>query len=157
MSITTGNARFFGRAIRLIFGIGALALIYPSIRRAQLEHFVGIAGWLVAITAFYVALHWMIQRFVPGLNRWVGAILANGPAIFLIFFGPPIAQVTALIYVGASLVLDAVSGDAGCEVMAIPGLLFGRRTHLPCIAFSPIDWIEDKIATRWQANQNATR
>jgi hypothetical protein len=30
--------------------------------------------------------------------------------------------------------------------MSIPGVLFGRRTHLVCIAFSPIDWLEERLA-----------
>ena len=38
----------------------------------------------------------------------------------------------------------AVRADGGCEVMAIPSLIFGRYTHLACIVFSPIDWLERK-------------
>ena len=43
------------------------------------------------------------------------------------------------------LVLAGLRSDAGCEVMAIPGLVLGRRTHLACIVFSPIDWLEEKV------------
>ena len=29
--------------------------------------------------------------------------------------------------------------------MTLPGMLLGKRTHLVCIVFSPLDWIEDKL------------
>ena len=29
--------------------------------------------------------------------------------------------------------------------MTIPGVLMGKRTHLVCVVFSPLDWIEDKL------------
>jgi hypothetical protein len=35
--------------------------------------------------------------------------------------------------------------------MTLPGMLLGKRTHLVCIAFSPIDWLEEKLAARRSA------
>jgi len=29
--------------------------------------------------------------------------------------------------------------------MWIPSLVFGKRTHLMCLLFSPLDWVEEKI------------
>jgi len=49
---------------------------------------------------------------------------------------------------GMILLIDFVRADAGCEVMAFPGLLFGDRTHLACIALSPIDALEEKLSAR---------
>ena len=48
-------------------------------------------------------------------------------------------------YIGGSLLIDSINGDAGCEVMAVPGMLLKRRTHLACLVFSPLDWLEDKL------------
>jgi len=42
---------------------------------------------------------------------------------------------------------QAIRSDGGCEVMSIPAILSGKRTHLVCIAFSPIDWAEERRAT----------
>ena len=52
------------------------------------------------------------------------------------------------LFIGISLILASVRADGGCEVMAIPDLLFGTRTHLLCIAFSPIDWLEARLCRR---------
>lgn len=40
-------------------------------------------------------------------------------------------------------------GDAGCEVMSLPSILTGQRTHLACIAFSPIDCLEARVMNRF--------
>ena len=53
-----------------------------------------------------------------------------------------------MTYVGISLLIDFIRADSGCEVMALPGLVFGNRTHLACIALSPIDMLEEKLAER---------
>ena len=41
-----------------------------------------------------------------------------------------------------SFLVDFVRADAGCEVMALPGLIFGNRTHLPCVLLCGIDYAE---------------
>ena len=41
--------------------------------------------------------------------------------------------------------IDSFNGDSGCEVMAVPGIICNERTHLVCIAFSPLDWLEQKV------------
>ena len=55
-----------------------------------------------------------------------------------------LAVLLLLTYLGVSLVVTGLRSDAGCEVMAIPGLVWRRRTRLACIVFSPIDWLEGK-------------
>ncbi len=60
-------------------------------------------------------------------------------------FGGGGGQIATLTFIGASLLIAAVRGDGGCEVMSIPGV-FGGRPRLPCILFSPIDWLERRLA-----------
>ena len=106
---------------------------------------------LVALTVFYTVLHIVITKYVGNINRWLGAVVAVMP-VFLVWlfgqgsggliFGRGEGEIAALSYVGVSLLIDVVRSDAGCEVMAIPGLLLRNRTHLVCIAFSPIDALE---------------
>ncbi|MFB3106773.1 MAG: hypothetical protein ACE1ZA_17870 [Pseudomonadales bacterium] len=43
------------------------------------------------------------------------------------------------------LLIDSMNGDAGCEVMASPGLLLRKHTHLACLLFTPLDWVENKL------------
>jgi hypothetical protein len=65
--------------------------------------------------------------------------------MLLFLIGGGIGQLGAMTYVGGSLFIDSLNGDGGCEVMAIPGFILGKRTHLVCIAFSPFDWLEEKL------------
>ena len=59
---------------------------------------------------------------------------------------PLLVGCRALAYIGLSLLIDVIRADAGCEVMALPGLLSKKRTHLACLAFTPIDWLEQKFS-----------
>lgn len=34
--------------------------------------------------------------------------------------------------------------------MALPGIFTGKRTHLACILFTPLDWIEEKLTLKRQ-------
>lgn len=124
-----------------------------------------VAGWrydlrslgiMVGLVLFYTLVHFVVSRYLAGLNRWVGAILAVTP-VFVVWYlgqggGPLFGQgeggTAAITYIGVSLLIDALRADAGCEVMAIPGLLVGNRTHLACIVFSPIDAVEGRQQAR---------
>jgi hypothetical protein len=123
------------------------------------------AGWrynlrslsiVVALVVLYTLMHFIVSRFVPSLNRWLGAILAVAPVFLVWFFGqgggPLFGQgeggTGAITYIGVSLLIDALRADAGCEVMALPGLIFGNRTHLACIVFSPVDALENQQGPR---------
>ena len=57
----------------------------------------------------------------------------------------------AALFFGASKLLAAVRGYAGCEVLAVSNWLLRRDDQVGCVVFSPIDEIEaqltGKIAT----------
>jgi hypothetical protein len=56
---------------------------------------------------------------------------------------------TALwLFVGGSLLVAAVRGDAGCEMVAIPNALAGRRDPSGCIVYAPIDAAERAMNKR---------
>ena len=104
-----------------------------------------IAGVILGLLAGYTAIHFSVWRYAPELNRWLGSVLAMTPAALLFVFGDVIGQISVAGYVGVSLLIDSINGDCGCEVMAIPGILFNKRTHLACLLFSPLDWLESKL------------
>ena len=144
-AVAATKSRPIGRILR--FGIGAfmLAPIVPQIASATLMTDAMIAGTIVALLAGYTLIHLAVWRFAPNLNRWLGAVVAVAPAVLVFVFGGAIGQIAAVGYVGGSLLIDSLNGDAGCEVMAIPGILCGKRTHLACLVFSPLDWLEEKL------------
>jgi len=101
---------------------------------------------MLGLIGFYALVHQLILKFVPTINRWVGAVLALAP-VFLVFMmgGPPMRH-GVIFFLGVSLLLTGLRGEGGCEVMTLPGMILGRRTHLVCILLSPLDWVEEKLA-----------
>jgi hypothetical protein len=48
----------------------------------------------------------------------------------------------ALLFYGASMLLAAARGYAGCEVLAVSNWLLRRDDQVGCLVFSPIDGLE---------------
>lgn len=151
MSMKAGT---IGRTLRLVFGICVMVVALPVYFEAGWSYNLRSLGIVAALVAFYTLLHFTISRFVPSLNRWFGAVLAVTPVFLVWLFGqgggPLFGQgeggTGAITYIGVSLLIDALRADAGCEVMALPGLIFGNRTHLACIVFCPLDALENRSA-----------
>ncbi|MGH3863786.1 hypothetical protein [Actinokineospora sp.] len=47
-----------------------------------------------------------------------------------------------VIFYGASMLLAAARGYAGCEVLAVSNLLLRRDDQVGCVVFAPVDAIE---------------
>ncbi len=67
--------------------------------------------------------------------------LAVGAVLFIIDF----TREAALIFYGASLLLAAARGYAGCESLAITNWLLRRDDQVGCVIFSPFDEVEARI------------
>ncbi len=148
------KARPIGRLLRLIIGAALTYMAVPIYLRADAAYSLASLGLVIALVLFYTLMHYAVSRYLPNINRWLGAGLAVTP-VFLVWLlgqggGPTLGQgeggTAAITYVGLSLLVDFVRADCGCEVMAFPGLILGNRTHLACIALSPIDALEDKLS-----------
>ncbi len=136
------------RVLRLVVGLAVLLLVLQILRNASAGGIFRVVGATLAFVPFYAVVHHLVATYAPRMNRWIGALVAVAPVALAFFAGPGWVSVGALLFVGVSLLLTAVLGDPGCEVMVIPGLFFRRRTHLACISFTPLDWAEEK-ATIW--------
>ena len=119
---------------------------------------------MLGLLLLYAVVHLAISRFVPSINAWLGAVIALAPAILLFSLVDPSLRFSLVLFIGASLVVTAIRADGGCEVMTLPGMLMGRRTHLVCIVFSPLDWVEEKLTggistargdTSWRRDERA--
>lgn len=150
------KARPVGRSLRLIIGAILVFVAVPVYLRADWTYSLGSLGIVVALTLFYMLMHYLVSRHLPNINRWLGAALAVTPVFLVWLFGQGGGVIlgqgeggtAAITYVGVSLLIDFIRADAGCEVMALPGLIAGNRTHLACIALSPIDALEEIVAER---------
>ncbi len=134
-----------GRILRFLMGGVLIALVVPNIGQAAFATNAMTAGVILGLLAGYTVIHLAVWRFAADLNRWLGAVLALTPVALLYVFGGPIGQIASIGYIGGSLLIDSLNGDAGCEVMAVPGILLKKRTHLACLVFSPLDWVETKL------------
>jgi Family of unknown function (DUF6410) len=57
-------------------------------------------------------------------------------------------NVTVWVWLGASMLVAAARGYGGCEVLAIPNLLTGRRDQIGCLLYTPIDRAEARQQRR---------
>jgi hypothetical protein len=147
------SLRPIGTAARAIAG-GALIVIPIT------SH--GLAAWdalgaLVILPALAVALDRLlgvgIARFAEATGRlgsdatrtWAFHLSA---LILVVAIATVLTFLTAIdagaiwLFFGVSLVVVAVRGDAGCEALAIPNAIFGRREQTGCVAFALIDSLE---------------
>lgn len=141
------RARPLGRALRLIVGVALVAQAGLPLVGASRADVLTATGVVLAGIAFYTVVQVMISRYFVSVNAWLGAFLAIVPVAGVFVMSEVPGQLGTLLFVGISLLVAAARSDGGCEVMTLPAILLGRRTHLVCIAFSPIDWLERKLAS----------
>jgi hypothetical protein len=138
-----------GTATRLIVGLGMLG----SVAHGHLAGEFRPAPWLVGLVGFplgVLALHsW-------GSHRAYTRIRATGPmahmvniaVFFALYFTPdyaPALSVTsdaALLFYGASMLVAAARGYAGCEVLAVSNWVLARDDQVGCLVFAPVDRVE---------------
>jgi hypothetical protein len=144
------KAKPFGRILRLFFGALAFFVIVPYYFSVPTNVLIQTILVTLGLVGFYVLLDVSINKYFSSINPILGAILANAPILLMWLFGRGGIQLGALTYLGIALLITGLHADAGCEVMSIPGLIFKRHTHLACLFFSPIDWLERKIAKKDQ-------
>ena len=139
------RSRPVGRILRFVLGALLVGLLYPIVISASSDVLTWSAAVVVGLIAFYTLIHLLVMKYLPNINKYVGTILALSPAVAVLLLSGAPGEIAVTGYIGGSLILDALTADLGCEVMALPGLFFQKRTHLSCIVFSPIDWLENKF------------
>lgn len=117
-------------------------------------------GAAVLVTSGY-------RRLAPDALSRSGAI-CSGPACWLVAIMvaaavaidalTPASGVVALwVWLGGSMLVAAARGYGGCEVLAIPNLLTGRRDQIGCILYTPIDRAEARRAAGRRGALDAAR
>jgi hypothetical protein len=105
---------------------------------------------LIATAAAVLVAAWY-RRFAPDSLARKPAI-CSGPGCTLtvivvaIAFAlsslTPVSMAAFWLWIGASLLLAAARGYGGCELLAFPNALTGRREQIGCIIYTPIDAAE---------------
>jgi hypothetical protein len=79
--------------------------------------------------------------------------LVVGVEIALSFVTPLDGAVAIWIFIGLSVLIAAVRGDAGCEAVAIPNALARRTYPTGCVVYAAIDAAEARRARASAAGQ----
>ena len=140
-----------GTAARLLGAAVAIGLPLALGQFNAWDLLVGLVGLPLLATAGFETVRAAYERYVPGGIASQSGI-CTGAACWLlaIVVGAviPLDVLTSVtftsfwLWIGASLVLAAVRGYGGCEILAFPNVLTGRRDRVGCIAFTPIDRAE---------------
>ena len=141
----------FGRFARLIFAVYFLVffVVDPLVLNSQpLNDFLLFAGetalWVLAIAAIYFVTFYLLgELLLSKMNPWTGTLFfLGGPTLIgLLGFFPPPVQVAFGIYVDLSLIIIFFMKYGGCEVIALPSLVLGRRYTMYC-PLNAIDAVE---------------
>lgn len=143
-----------GTIARLLAGIALLSSVV-------IGHWANfwLLPWIVGLLAFpAIALgsHRLRSRYAPGRLMAIGPVahVLNIAVFFALYLTPyyaPALKFTsdaALLFYGASMLVAAVRGYAGCEVLAISNWLLRRNDQIGCLVFGPVDAIEDRAQHR---------
>jgi hypothetical protein len=145
-----------GRAIGPLGTIARVVLGVVLLGSVIVGHATGgwhLLPWLLGLLVFPgVLLAWQRLR----ARRGAAPLRATGPvghvvniAVFLALYATPWYAPTlaatsdaALIFYGLSMLLAALRGYAGCEVLAVSNWLLRRDDQVGCVVFAPVDLAE---------------
>ena len=151
----------FGTAVRVVLGIlllvfgalGARIILVHGVPRLELD-WGALAVGLVGFPAVIVAFQWARSRRSESrlmqtgpLAAVINVIVTLGLVIVTIYFVPAVSFLGtgALVFYGASMLLAALRGYAGCEVFAVSNWLLHRDDQVGCIWLSPVDLLERRL------------
>jgi hypothetical protein len=140
-----------GTAARVALGLFFLG----SVLAGEVSNGFRPAAWLLALAGFPAVL---LAAQLLRARRFPVSMQATGPAGHAVnlavfaalyatpWYAPPLRFTSdaALIFYGASMLLAAIRGYAGCEVLALSNWLLRRDDQVGCVIFSPIDAIEHR-------------
>jgi len=145
-----------GRVLRILLGLALMIYVTPVYSQVPARVAVGSLLLMLGLIGIYSLIHIVVSRRIVAFGPVLGPIVANGLLVALCVAGAsglPIlghgkGQLAAVTFFGVSLLVAGVRAAPGCEVMAIPGLLFGKHTELACLIFSRLDRFERKLRSK---------
>ena len=152
-----------GTTARVVLGLALLAygglggqftVIHGQVRTGFDP--VGVAVGLVAFPAVLLTWQWLRARRTPTRFEATGpAGTALNMLVFLALFltpwyARPLAFLSdaALVFYGVSMLLAAVRGYGGCEVLALSNWVLDRDDQVGCLVLGPVDLLERNLMGR---------
>jgi hypothetical protein len=142
--------------LRILLGLVLMVYVAPVYFRVPVPLAVGAWLLVLGLIGVYSLIHIVVSRRIVAFGPCLGAVVASGLLVALYAAGAsglPIlgrgnGQLAAVTFFGVSLVVAGVRAAPGCELMAIPGVVFGKHTELACLIFSPLDKLERKLRSK---------
>jgi hypothetical protein len=145
-----------GRALRILLGLALMVYVAPVYFQVPVQLSVRVLLLMLGLVGVYSFIQIVISRSIFAFDPCLGAVVAAaflvalyvGGATGLPIIGHGVGELAAVTFLSVSLLVAGVRATPGCEVMAIPSLLFGKPTELGCLIFSPLDRLERKLRTK---------
>ncbi len=130
------------------------------------------ASWLLGVVGFpalVLAWQWWRARRRPSRFEATGPLahvlnLVVFLALYLTpWYAPSLSATSdaALLFYGASMLLAALRGYAGCELLAVSNWVLERDDQVGCLVFAPVDHLEQRTSgvhpSRWRVGGDAER
>lgn len=112
-----------------------------------------LAVGLIGLPALTVAVQFLrSRRDASRLNEigpgaaMINIVVTLGLVIATVYFAPAVAFIGfgAVVFYGASMLLAAIRGYGGCEVLAASNWILRRDDQIGCLLLSPIDHLEHR-------------
>ncbi len=135
-----------GKWSRLL--LGALGVLWAMVQAVQVGALAETGLYLLGIALAYLVAHRVLgERVLGRMNPWVGTILLVGPAVVIpgLSVLPLGLRLGMIAYFSASLFINAAVNYGGCEVLALPSLVF-RRWYTVYCPLNAIDAVERAVA-----------
>jgi hypothetical protein len=143
--------------LRVLLGIALMAYVTPVYFRVPMRLVIGSLLLVLGLIAVYSLIDVVAaRRIIIAFSPRIATVVAHGllvalyvaGAFRLAIFGQGGGQLATVTFLGISLVVAGVRAVPGCELMAIPGVLFRKDTELACLIFSPLDKLERKLRSK---------
>jgi hypothetical protein len=149
-----------GTAVRVV--LGSLLVLFGVLDgqviviNGQLRSHFQLLPFLLGVIVFpavLLGLQWLRIRFAPAPLQATGPVATVlNILIFLALVSTPLylpqlsfLGFAAFVFYGASMLVAAVRGYAGCEVLAASNWILGRDDQVGCLVLSPIDGAERQL------------
>jgi hypothetical protein len=139
-----------GTVARVLFGLGLLYVAGgASVVSWAIEPQDAVIG-LIALPALMFGLGLLAQRYGRGPIRFTGplGVAVNLGVILALVGNDYTGPEGATIFYGATLLIAAWLGRAGCEATVISNLALGRDDQIGCPTLTPIDAAEAHLRRR---------
>lgn len=138
-----------GSAARTLAGLALVSAVLDGELTTHLTPLAWALG-LVGFPLLALAGHsWWARRHPAPITATGVRISLLGVTLLLAlyftwWYAPPLAATSdgVMLFYGVSLLLAAIRGAAGCEVLAVSNWLLQRHDQIACVVFFPIDALE---------------